>query len=178
MKPKKPYHPTKQRPHPWCGTLHLLGALNGLIVIADTMYYAPWSGLIFFVLMMIIGWHTVRAAWKGKSLTDLAIEDAASQGSGSAGNMSSRHLIVRPVWANLAIGMDLLQVLAGSTIAWHVITKPGSGDYSVPAADITGILVIGLSCTFIWFWQYAHRKATEPAKPLRLFVRVPVKGGA
>jgi hypothetical protein len=174
VKGNKPFNPTKSCPHRWCRPLHTLMALLFLAMVGPILLHAGWAFLIFSALLVVLTTYIIKLAWNGKSLMDRAKEEAAAQGSGAAGNMSTRHLLVRPVWANLAVGMDVLFAVALSAGLWDTIR--GTSDYSVPDGSLAAIISIGVACGWAWFREYAHRKATEPAKPVRLPLLVPAPG--
>jgi hypothetical protein len=173
MKPKKPYSPTRRCPHRWCRKVHSMTSLAVLVLTGPMLFHAGWLYLLFFALVMAVLTQVIKIAWKGKSMMDVAMEDAVAAGAGSDGNMSSRHLIVRPVWANIAIGMDLLGLMNAASAAW--IDVHGHADYSAPTSSAEALTVLGIVAALVWFWEFAHRKATEPATPVRLpsFVKSP-----
>lgn len=169
-KPKRPFSPTKRCPHRLCRTLHSTIVLTSLVGLGPLLWNAGWSYLIFTALTMVIGSQAGKLAWKGRSMVDRAMDEAVGEGAGSAGNMSSRHLIVRPVWANIAAGVDMIAAMFGGGVAWRDVH--GTADYSTPTGGADVFIVIAFVVVFLWFWEFAHRKATEPAKPLRLPVFV------
>lgn len=163
---KKPYSPTRRCPHRWCRKVHLMTSATALILLGPMLFRAGWLYLVFFALSVLVLAQVIKVAWKGKSMIDMALEDAVAEGSGSDGNMSSRHLVVRPVWANVALGMDLLALMNASASVW--LDVRGSEDYSAPTTSTQALTVLVVLGLFVWFWEFAHRKATEPAKPLRM----------
>lgn len=168
---KKPFTPTRRCPHRWCKHTHTLMGAMALAVLGPALFHAGWLYLVFMTLSMLVVVQAIRIAWKGKSLTDLALDDAAAEGSGSAGNMSTRFLVVRPVWARIALAMDFLGLLNITSILIADLAR-GHADHSVPTASGEALLSLGLTGLIVWFWEFAHRKATEPAKPLRLPVLI------
>lgn len=165
MKIKKPFSPSRRCPHRWCRSVHAMITVAALMTVGPMLFHAGLVYLLFSALAMAVIFQVIKIAWKGKSMMDLAAEDAVAAGSGSGGNMSSRHLVVRPVWAHIAVGLDLLALVNASSAAW--IDLHGREDYSVPASSAEALTVLAVLAVLIWFWEYAHRKATEPATPLR-----------
>jgi hypothetical protein len=143
-----------------------MNGLCGLIIIGPALWRAGWLFLTFLALLSVFSYYITKATWKGKSPLDLDMEEQVAQGAGSSGNMSSRFLVVRPVWARIAVGMDLIVLFImshGSWSAWR-----DTSDYSVPVGLVAVLTFLAVAGTFVWFWEYSHRKATEPATPLRL----------
>lgn len=172
MKPiKKPHTPTKRCPHRWCRPMHRLGGALGLAALGPALFHAGVLYMIFLAISILVITQVIKLAWKGKSMMDLAIDDAAGEGSGSAGNMSTRFLVVRPVWARIAVGMDILGNLNICLILWADLQR-GGADHSTPTSSAEALVALGIMGAVVWFWEFAHRKATEPAKPLRLPVLI------
>lgn len=172
----KPYSPTKSCPHRWCRPVHLILGAIGLASLGPTLWQAGWKYLVFSALALVIMAQVEKIAWKGKSAADRAMEDQVAQGAGSAGNMSSRHLVVRPVWARIAICMDCVMGFLGGNLLWDQVGS--KMDYSVPTSGSVIFVVLGGVGAVVWFWNFSHRKATEPAKPLQVpvFVKSPITG--
>ncbi|MGW5353383.1 hypothetical protein ACWERV_23090 [Streptomyces sp. NPDC004031] len=169
--PKKPYTPTKRCPHRWCGPVHTMYVAIGFMMIGPTVFHAGPVYLILAALTVLLAVQAMRIAWKGKTPLDVAAEDAVARSSGGEGNMSTRFLVVRLVWARIAIGMDMAVAGAGASGVWK--SYRNTADYSVPSS--LGPVLLGVALTFglMWFWEFAHRKATEPAKPVRLLATDP-----
>jgi hypothetical protein len=170
---KKPHSPTRRCPHRWCRSLHRLGGALALAALGPMLFHAGVLFLLFMTISILVVFQVVKIAWKGKSMMDLAIDDTAAEGSGSDGNMSTRFLIVRPVWARIAVAMDVLGALNICTILWSAVR--GHVDHSTPTSSADALIALGLMGLIVWFWEFAHRKATEPATPLRLpsFAKTP-----
>lgn len=176
MKIKKPFTPTRRCPHRWCRRVHTLTASLCLAVLGPALFHASVLYIVFMVITMLVVFQVVRLAWKGKSLVDMAMEDAAAQGSGSQGNMSSRFLVVRPVWARIALVMDFVGLFNVVAILAGDIHNHGA-DHSTPTTSASALITIGVTAVICWFWEFAHRKATEPAKPLRMPVLIQTPEG-
>jgi hypothetical protein len=68
--------------------------------------------------------------------------------------------------------MDTLTTIVAADVVQNIIRNPSHQDYSLPTGS--GMLLpIAIPAVVLWFWQYSHRKATEPAKPLKLPVLAP-----
>lgn len=168
---RKPHSPTKRCPHRWCRPLHRIGGAMSLAALGPALFHASVLYLVFLAVSLFVVVQVVKIAWKGKSMMDLAIDEAAGEGAGSDGNMSTRFLVVRPVWARIAVGMDALGTANISTILWADFQRSGA-DHSTPTSSTEMLIVLGVMGVIVWFWEFAHRKATEPATPLRLPVLV------
>lgn len=167
---KPPYRPTKLCPHRLCRPTHTLIGLIGLAALVPTLWRAGLAFLIFMALIGVIAVPLQKLVWK-KSRRDLILEEHLHTGTGGL------RLVVRPVWARIALGMDAFFLCTvGLGVAGSV--NPAPDAYDVPVFDgaalVTLVIVLGLFA----FEAYAHRKATEPAKPLRLPVVAPAPGGA
>lgn len=164
---KKPYSPTKRCPHRWCRPVHRLSGALALAALGPALFHAGILYLIFFAISVLVIMQVIKLAWKGKSMMDVAMDDAVGEGAGSDGNMSSRFLVVRPVWARIAVGMDILSAVNICMILWADLQR-GHADHSTPTSSAEALIVLALVGVVVWIWEVAHRKATEPAKPLRL----------
>lgn len=168
--PKK-HVPTRLCPHRWCRHVHMLFAAVGLVALAPLIFHS----LIVFAGVAITGFigYAVARAVRGRSLTQLSAEEVAAR----HGNARTPHLIVRPGWARAAIACDFVFLFSVTSLAFSVFRNP-SGEADRAAAgmgDITGLIV---GTAFLAFTEYAHRKATEPARPLRLPVPAISEGSA
>ncbi|MFE2934941.1 hypothetical protein [Streptomyces sp. NPDC059278] len=167
-KPKKPPHrPTKLCPHRLCRPLHLAYGVCGIAVLARDLWQAGIAFILFMVLLLVIVQASQNMVWK-KSARDLAIEDQAQ----CAGGI---RLVVRPVWARLAVATDAFFLFIAVSAVAH-IAEPQ--DYSLPAPSVESLTVVAIAVGIFAFSAYAHRKATEPARPLRVPVAAPAEGGA
>lgn len=137
-----------------------------IMTIGAVLYHAPLHALIVAAVSCVAAFPVVKLAWKGKSVADVALEDAIGQGAGGRGNMSSRNLIIRPGWALAAITADLVLLIGASGQAWSAVR--GTDTYITPTSTTQLLLRLGAAMGFLWFWQACHRKATEPANPKRL----------
>lgn len=167
-KPKKPPHrPTKLCPHRFCRPIHLAYGVCGIAVVARDMWQAGIAFILFMVLLVMIVQVSQSMVWK-KSVRDLAMEDHAQRAGGI-------RLVVRPVWARLAVAMDAFFLFIAVNAVAH-IAEPQ--DYSLPAPSAEAFTVMAILVGIFAFSAYAHRKATEPARPLRVPVAAPAEGGA
>lgn len=167
---KPPYRPTKLCPHRLCRPTHTLIGLISLAVLLPVLWRGGLAFLGYLALITVIAMALQKLVWK-KSRRDLALEEHLHTGTGGL------RLVVRPVWARIAVGMDAL-FLCGAALAVARSTQPGPDDYDVPVADQATLVSAAIVFGVVAFEAYAHRKATEPAKPLRLPVVAPAPGGA
>lgn len=151
-------------------------AAVSLILIGSFLYRAPWQtqAMVAVTAAVALG-PIVKLAWKGKTVQDLANEDAAAQGAGSAGNMTSRSLMVRPGWAAAAVGLDLTALFVTADQAWTDVQ--GNGGYAAPDSTAGELLRTAGAIAAVWLWQFCHRKATDPVRPHRSRAAAPAAHG-
>ncbi len=163
------YTPTRFCPHRWCRSLHMMMALTAFISLGPVLFRAPWPVLAFLAIGLLVGGSVAKLAWKGKSNHDLAVEEAVPRGLG--GNGSSHGLVVRAGWAATAVGLDAVFLFMGADGAWQDVQ---GSSYEVPSSTVEALAKLGGGLGVLWFWNFAHRKSTDPVRPRRVQVGAPV----
>ena len=159
------FKPTRSCPHRLCRPMHLALAGLGVVVVVQLMFHGIAS-VLFVAALMVLGFGALRLL-SGKTLTEEILEEAAEVAAGV-------ELIVRPVWAAIAVGFDVLYVCSAALLIGMLFTQPTES--MVPGASTGAFIVVGVSVGLQVFAQFAHRQATRPAKRKRALV--PVVGGA
>lgn len=178
------HQPTKLCPHRYCRAAHHAATLLCLPFLAFMLFNAGIWYLLFIVMLCVIMTGAERMVWKRPRM-ELETEDRASRiGSGGGATvvdpegsdsepikLGGRNgtLLVRRGWARAAIVCDTIVLGA---VVWAV-SHLASTEFTVPAGGDADVLGLAVGVGFFAFSAWAHRKATEPAKPLRLMVRVP-----
>lgn len=164
----RPYRPTKLCPHRLCLPLHSLAAVPTLMLAVHDLL-DDWRFVLLGVAGVPVVW-LIYWAVHNKSPIDVAMEDLADTGTGGL------RRVARPGWARVAVGCDVVifALLASSVgrMAAGERTR-GFAEAVEPAEFFARLAIVG---PLIWFLVYAHRKATDPVKPVRAAVPAPVEG--
>lgn len=180
-----PNLPTKNCPHRYCRQVHQSWAVIGLAVLAPALFTEPLY-MLFILGLAAVTYVFERLAWKGKSATDRAMEDEEQKAlnekdiahlhrvdEGASKNQFDPKrtvfpggLVVRKVWANIALGFDIFFALNIAAMLVVVVAMPTEDVYKVPNARSLGdYITLGIGIAILFFGQYAHRKATDTRKP-------------
>lgn len=164
MKEIKPYTPTKRCPHRYCRTVHSLLVSVGTLIICVALARSPLLilGMILFVTVAVAISALVHKRTMKDQLTTGSITDDLKP---------TVPLVVRPGWAVIALGMDVLYLLNGSSFAMSLLVQPAAYQGSQGLSMYLEPIGLAISVLGVWFITYAHKKATEPASPK--FVTVP-----
>lgn len=182
---KEPYVPTRRCPHRWCAPLHVAPAPFALAIFA----FQLWNNWIFLAVAVI---GSVMMHWTTKIINfrpqrrsgpvtvkdvmldlkespsdaDLALEDARYEGTGW------RVLEVRKGWARVAVGCDMFIVAVVGLATASTFTEPDKAAGRVAEAQMDISMVIGIVAVMpvVGFLLYAHKKATQPRKPKRVWL--------
>lgn len=178
VKQKHHHTPTRICPHRLCLPLHL-GV--GLIAIIDVIVLLTRGDAgqsfgnisMFWLVSIVIGLagYAVSRVVLGQSTGQLMRLDRLDRVRGI-------HLVARPVWAVVAAGTDVLNVvLAGACGAFALAGQAGPSEMSGldQATMLTGMVItLGIQ----GFRDFAHRMATKPVKPKRVTVPALVSSSA
>ena len=111
---------------------------------------------VFLVLICVLITSLLRRV-RGRTM----LEQARQENREKAHHI---HLVVRPAWAAIAVAADLawlvLLTAAGAVaLAWHPTTASPDGAGLAIGSIATAAMLAA--------YEYAHRRATDPAKPQR-----------
>lgn len=166
--------PTRICPHRWCRTVHntmgLLAVIAMIVVLTHGSGGASLGAVsMYWLITMIIAVaaYAVSRVVLGHSTGQLMRLDRMDKVRGIV-------LVVRPVWAAIALATDLLDtaiVVAGGALAFAGQVGPHEMTGLDQASMLTGLIVV---LVIQGFRDFAHRMATKPVKPKR--VTVPALG--
>lgn len=160
---KKPFKPTRSCPHRFCKPLHFAVILPGLYFLSQALFDSFDNDTIHlgnYILLIFIGALTVlviRLVHKGKTVSEIHAEDIAS---------NKGYLIVRTGWARIAVIMDAGVVAVCYAGMWYALAAGSDGTNTVSLFSL--LPAISAFVVTITFLEYAHYKATRPAKPKRV----------
>lgn len=129
------FKPTRGCPHRWCRVTHLSSSAMIMIFIGYVLLGGIES-IVYLIASMAVGYLAIRTV-HGRSLTDVVAQDIAEQLS------KTTHLIVRPVWARIAIGLDLTILAVATVAAASAITNPSSASINTPTSTVLPGLLVG-----------------------------------
>lgn len=158
MKEIKAHVPTKRCPHRWCRQMHRLGALLGatILMLVAVRYPLMLLGLALF-LVLAIG---ISAMTHRRSMHEELMSETTDD------LKPVVPLMVRPVWANIAMSMDIFYLLNGSAIVYSFLAHPSAYHGTAGLTWYLEPVGLGISLVLVWFITFAHKRATEPAKPI------------
>lgn len=167
--------PTRLCPHRLCRPLHTAYALLALVVIVLLLVHGTDGASLgqasgFWLFLAILGFigYAVSRVVTGRSPGQLAKLDRADRLLGVV-------LIVRPVWAAIAAGLDVLLLAMCCSTGAFLLASPGAV-VSSPGQASFGAVAIGLGiCAF---QDFAHMMAARPVKPKRVTVLATGSSGA
>jgi hypothetical protein len=145
--------------------VHTTLLVLGIVLLAQIMFHGI-ATVLYIVATCVIGAGVLRLA-SGKSIVEEAMEQAAEAAAGV-------ELVVRPAWANIAVGMDILYVGAAALFIGALFAAPNAP--MMPSSSTDAFISISVGTGVQMFAWFAHRQATRPAKRKRAFV--PVMGSA
>jgi hypothetical protein len=182
---KPPYVPTRTCPHRWCKPLHLAPVPFALALIAFDLWH-NWRALLMFSFFVFAGvWMPKIVHFKrtprsrpataqeliedlrtSPSALDLEMQDARYEGTGW------RMLEVRKGWARAAVGCDLIIVTLCGLAITAMVTNPGEAAKEAESMrmDLSVVISVVAGAAFLFFNLYAHKKATQPRKPKKVWV--------
>lgn len=110
--------------------------------------------------------HVVEDLRESPTAIDLELEDAKYEGTGW------RMLEVRPWWARVAVGCDMVIVAALGLSVTAMFADPAGAAKASAARRIDDAMLVSLviGLAFFGFSLYAHKKATQPRRPKRAWL--------
>lgn len=182
---KPPFVPTRTCPHRWCRPMHLAPLPFALASVTFLMWnnwiWVVLLGLGFlsgFILPKLIHYRpqprnapaTIRDVVDdikaSPSAIELELQDAKYEGTGW------RVLEVRKWWARVAIACDIFFLLQVGLLSTVIFMNPSEEARRTAETEVSASLLYGFlfGTAFIAFQMYAHKKATTPRKPKKVWL--------
>jgi hypothetical protein len=159
MKERSPYRATRSCPHRLCPVLHLGILPIGVVVVAQTLFTGLLS--VLYMAAVLVAVLLVLRVLDRRSFSEQVVQERLERAAGV-------QLVVRPVWAWIAAGLDALFLLAGGLMAVLLFEHPHTS--SVPSSPGAGYQSLAVTVGLMWFDLFAHRQATRPVRPKRASV--------
>jgi|SRR5690242_12891482 len=159
MSEKSPYRPTRSCPHRLCPPLHL-GLIPIGTVIAFQILFTGFLSAVYGALLCVAVVAVLRLVER-RSVTELLEHELLERAVGVV-------LVVRPVWAAVAAGMDAMYLLGGGVAVATLFAHPHRS--LLPSSPWVGYVSAVLAVGIVLFDRFAHRQATRPVKPKRVYV--------